>query len=539
MPCKKHKSYMHKKILSLIKKNWPTIILVCIVLFAISIRVYYFFGIERTDSLKYSQAAFNLLHGTFFTDSQWFGMTRIVLIFPLALFYKIFGVNDTSSAMWILSSNIIGIILIYFIGKFINIWVGLIAAFLVAIYSLEVAYATSVLPDGLCLLFITLPILLFLLSEKRNVSSRTRLLLYLASGVVWGLSYYIKINMVIIFPIFLLVYSIAYKKLNVKYLWILVGFIATCSAVCILFHIKTGHFFLQEEHHYLIYKYGLPAVNFGKEITIDYSKVVSSESSNIYGLFYVFIKNIKIFFKLVWIDPTLRIPIFAGIVSTLLLIISRYRNKYKIVFVIVISAWLSELLAKFSGWGVGDERYLVSLTLSTVIPIAALLYEMYVSRILFVRIAVIMILLYGLYSSRTDIVRSYKHHNRLAGNFFIASNLVSRIGKDYKGIIIVSPDPFHRLRRSINYYMQFNTGYNYFNPDTYSTTSNLLDYQSAGANYNPTTKQYQFDTNDPRIKKSIIVRFNTDNLLDSNNLQEIWRYKYWLTDMSLLKVKPD
>ena len=114
---------------------------------ACAIRIVCFVGLIGSDDLSYSRGAYLLATGQPLDVSQHF-QNRIGMILPVALAYKLFGVNEVSAVLWSF---------LYFMANFAVVvilatrgfdrWVGVIAALLYTFLPLEMFHATMLLSD--------------------------------------------------------------------------------------------------------------------------------------------------------------------------------------------------------------------------------------------------------------------------------------------------------------------------------------------------------------------------------------------------------
>jgi 4-amino-4-deoxy-L-arabinose transferase-like glycosyltransferase len=202
----------------------------------------------RFDSYFYAQLSYFIsiadLNSFFFENNDFFAVGRLLLYFPTALFYRVFGVNDFTSAVFILFSSLVNIVVVYFLGKkLVNHKVGLLAAFLISIYPLDVVHSTQYLPDGLLPLFLSLSALVFLYGEDEN-DTRKRATFYYLAGVFIGLAEYVREN-AFVFTFVFLVYILFKRSFKIEYFLILVGGATIFILAGIFFLIGTGDFFFQ------------------------------------------------------------------------------------------------------------------------------------------------------------------------------------------------------------------------------------------------------------------------------------------------------
>ena len=136
--------------------------LILVLLFALLLRLVFFSGISASDDLEYTHLAYQMSKNEFSFPATHHA-TRLGIIYPVSVLYGFFGVSEYSSVVFPLLVSIVGIVLIFYFGKlFFNEKVGLIAAFLLSFFPLDVVLATKLLSDIPSAFFLSLSIFLFL-----------------------------------------------------------------------------------------------------------------------------------------------------------------------------------------------------------------------------------------------------------------------------------------------------------------------------------------------------------------------------------------
>ncbi len=216
------------------KMNKVKVTLLLIVLFGLLLRIIFFVGVTSGDDIAYNNLAYQVSENTFDITENFKG-TRIGLIYPTALFYKLFGVNLFTANLLPLIISLLSIILIYSLGKLLfNERVGLIGAFLLSIFPLHITYSTIVFPDLPSAFFVTLAVYLFLKAEKEK-----SYLYFLSSGISIGIAYLMKELSIIIFVFFPL-YLIYKKTLRKEHLLVPFGFLIIFSLESLYYFLKTS-----------------------------------------------------------------------------------------------------------------------------------------------------------------------------------------------------------------------------------------------------------------------------------------------------------
>ena len=166
---------------------------------ALILRVVYFVGFYGADDASLASAALSTLQDGFrVPQSHYTG--RIGLILPQAALFAVFGTGEWQMAVLPLGFSILGIWMAYAIGGILaGRRVGLIAAIVLALFPLELAFASSLYPD--------LPLgAMLAVSVYWALRARTAESPYpwaIASGLAWGYAYLIKIEAGLLLFVFL------------------------------------------------------------------------------------------------------------------------------------------------------------------------------------------------------------------------------------------------------------------------------------------------------------------------------------------------
>ena len=213
-------------------------LLFLIVLFGLALRLIFFSGMGTSDSLAYSKAANDIDKGID-PDSTLTLTTRMGLICATALSYTLFGINDFSSVLFTLLTSIGSIILIFYFGKlFFNEKTGLMAAFLLSFFPLDVVYSTKLLSDLPSAFFMALGVYFFLYSE---IKSKLKYNLgYFLSGIFIGIGYMIRESALLI-GLFFLIYAIYKKRIKKEYFIVALGFLVVFLIEMLIFYILAGN----------------------------------------------------------------------------------------------------------------------------------------------------------------------------------------------------------------------------------------------------------------------------------------------------------
>ena len=211
------------------------VLLLLIVLFGLFLRLIFFSGMGISDSLVYSKTANDINTGKGIDPNNTLTLsTRMGLIYPTALSYRLFGINDFSSVIFVLLTSISSIILIFYFGKLLfNEKIGLIAAFLMSFFPLDVVHATKLGSDIPSAFFMALGAYVFLYGEMKHKTKYG--LDYMFSGILIGIGYMIRESALLI-ALFFIAYIIYKRRIKREYFLVPLG-------VLIIFIIEAFIFF--------------------------------------------------------------------------------------------------------------------------------------------------------------------------------------------------------------------------------------------------------------------------------------------------------
>ncbi|MEA3458234.1 MAG: glycosyltransferase family 39 protein [Candidatus Thermoplasmatota archaeon] len=209
--------------------------LVAIMAIGLLIRILTFHGTVGADDLSIADHAIGIVeHGLTIPQSHYSLRTGITI--PLAGIFAVFGVGELQLAILPFTFSLLGIYLAYQIGRHIaGHEVGLLSSLLLAIYPLDVLYSTRLFPD--LPLGVTLALSFYLALKARE--SKCSKAYLIASGVVWGYAYLIKVEAVFMGLVFvaMALYDRAFWR---QILFIILIFGAVVLAENIVYFINTG-----------------------------------------------------------------------------------------------------------------------------------------------------------------------------------------------------------------------------------------------------------------------------------------------------------
>ena len=214
------------------------LLLLLIVLFGLFLRLFFFSGMGISDSLVYGKTASDINLGKGIDPESTLTLsTRLGLIYPTAFSYKIFGINDFSSVVFVLLTSLASIVLMFYFGKLLfNEKTGLIAAFLYSFYPLDLVYSTKLLSDLPSAFFVSLGLYLFFYLEIKKIKTWS---LYIVSGILIGIGYMIRESALLI-ALFFIAYIIYKRKIKKKYFLVPIGVLSAVILESLLFLSLTG-----------------------------------------------------------------------------------------------------------------------------------------------------------------------------------------------------------------------------------------------------------------------------------------------------------
>lgn len=262
------------------EKLWgikPELWLVFILIFALVLRLIFFVGLvcaDPQDDGIYMSNVHSIFRGHYNLDrykgenllkkhlanpAETFSF-RIGLLYPCTLFSLLFGISDFSMTLFSLLCSLGGIVLAFYFGKFIfNRNVGLIAAFLLSFFPLDVMYATRIAVDVPLAFFVLLSLYLFLTGrdrykDKYKFTYRTYSInkgsMYLfLSGLTLGIGYLVKPMAIILIGFYFIyvLYDLLRKRPIKIFFYIILGFLIILTIEGTYYYLQTGHFFLHKE----------------------------------------------------------------------------------------------------------------------------------------------------------------------------------------------------------------------------------------------------------------------------------------------------
>lgn len=212
-------------------------LLILILFFALVLRLIFFSGMGTSDDLAYSRYAATIGNGID-SESVLTLSTRLGIIYTTAFSYKLFGINDFSSVIFVLITSLASIILIFYFGKLLfNEKTGLVAALLLSFFPLDIFYSTKLFTDLPSAFFMALGVYVFLYSELK-----TKLrygIGYMLSGIFIGIGYMIR-ESVLLIALFFIIYILYKKRIKKEYFLVPLGVLIVIVLESIIFLNLTG-----------------------------------------------------------------------------------------------------------------------------------------------------------------------------------------------------------------------------------------------------------------------------------------------------------
>ena len=240
------------------------LVLAAIVAVAIAFRLLFFIGYvgaDPHDDAIYINTINSMVKGSYSLapirniiaenklDPAHIFQLRMSFLVPVKYLVASFGRNDFGFILFPFLCSIFGVILAYF---FVSLFdgdreLGLIAAFLLAVYPLDCAFATKISPDVPLGLFVGLTVFFFARGEiqlRDDEASKRAGLWFFLSGVFFSLSHGMKVLGVVL-PSFFLLYFLIYRRFRLQHLFVVLGFIPFFALLSYYYYANSGDPFLQ------------------------------------------------------------------------------------------------------------------------------------------------------------------------------------------------------------------------------------------------------------------------------------------------------
>ena len=341
-------------------------LLFLIVIFGLLLRLVFFSGMGISDSLSYSKAAQDINEGKGIDPNSTLTLsTKLGLTFPMSLAYRLFGVNDFSSVIFVLLTSIASIILIFYFGRLLfNEKIGLMASFLLSFFPLDIVHATQLGSDLPSAFFMALGVYVFLNAEMNRKLKYG--LDYLLSGIFIGIGYLIR-ESVLLIALFFIFYIIYKRKIKREYFLVPAGVIIIFIIEAFIFLYLTGDptYRIIKSQQYLAEAVSSRYNYFGRldfpEGLLHYPWLFLT--NNLLTYFYIFIaialvyalinKKKETYITLLWFVPLLLYLSFGSYSPTQYLpfkAVDRYTYIFTIPGILLFAFFLSEKKIAMKRW---------------------------------------------------------------------------------------------------------------------------------------------------------------------------------------------
>lgn len=222
-----------------------------VVLVGLAFRLFFFMGYQGIGSTHediFAKKAYELASA--WGEGNFWGYQattsaiefRVGLVFPLAVLFYFFGVSEITAVSFTLACSLLNLVLVVCIGKrLFNFKTGILAGMLLAIFPVDVLYASVVWPDpGFCL-FQLVAVWMFLNGLDEGGEHRKYAWFY-GSGFAVGIAYLSKVSALLILPFF--IYWLWRERLSWK-IWMLggLGLVSLLIVEGLYWYGNTGDFF--------------------------------------------------------------------------------------------------------------------------------------------------------------------------------------------------------------------------------------------------------------------------------------------------------
>ncbi len=211
-----------------------------IILLALLLRLVFFHGISPSDPFTYSKVADDIAQGHWNLTYSFEQTTRWGILFPLALSYKLFGVNNFSSTLFPLLTSLGTVVVGYFLAGFLGgMRAAILTALALAVFPLEIIYASQPMAESPLSFWLLLSLYYFVRADSASEIKQNRRF-FLLCGIALGMAYATKFIAVLIAPFFLFVLLIR-RRIQWQWSWIGVGFLIVFLAEYCFFNFYIGN----------------------------------------------------------------------------------------------------------------------------------------------------------------------------------------------------------------------------------------------------------------------------------------------------------
>ena len=214
-----------------------------VVALALLLRTVFYTGYFGSDEVTYIESGFKLLGGDW-QVSDYVGANRYGVNLPIAAFGALLGRNEWSAAAYSMLCSLAEIALVAGMGRrLVGERAALVAALILACLPTHVHLAGRIMADAPLSLAITASFLFFFDGELRGQAGardgHDGRRSYFIAGCAAGLTFWIKPAAMIYLAVFLL-YPLFFRRFDLRWGWMILGFAVVVVANNLLFLILTG-----------------------------------------------------------------------------------------------------------------------------------------------------------------------------------------------------------------------------------------------------------------------------------------------------------
>lgn len=235
--------------------------LVAVLAFALAVRLYFFVGLNFAldqDEGIYLEHAHRAFRGDFrvnFNNKPADYLPnpveafqfRYPMIYTTAASFSLFGVNDGAAVLFALLCSLGSVLVAERVARLYLDWsASILAAFLVAIFPLDILFSTRLMPDVPLAFFFWLAIYLFLRGDRAEPGPGwfrwNREGVFFAAGLALGITYLIKLAVVFVAGL-VAIYFPLQRRINWRSAWVAAG-LATVIGIEGACYLRQGDPFL-------------------------------------------------------------------------------------------------------------------------------------------------------------------------------------------------------------------------------------------------------------------------------------------------------
>jgi len=225
----------------------PAILIAALLVLALGLRLYYCVGIGINDDAEYCDSARRLAtgYGVHSYPLHSIDSIRSLMVLPVVLAYKAFGVSEWSSSLYPLTCSILTILLSCLLARRLFGWqVAVGAGLILSLCPLDVVYSSQLVPTVPLACVLSACLLCFVLGDDLYHSGGRRCrakggALLLLSGLLLGAGWLIN-EPAPLFGIVVVLYAIQRKRICAGHVLFLAGALAVFAAECAVFKSLTG-----------------------------------------------------------------------------------------------------------------------------------------------------------------------------------------------------------------------------------------------------------------------------------------------------------